>query len=266
MAPSFSYGETSPANIDSAFLTSEQQVLDGPVLEPIAVIGLSLKFPQEATSPEAFWKMIMEKRCATQQVPSDRYNIDAFQGSDNNRTNQVRPRGGHFIKEDLSLFDAPFFSITSNEAASMDVQQRQLLECVYRALENSGLPLEKVDGSNTAVYTGSFADDYRLMTMRDHDSLPRYAATGSSISILANRVSWFYNLRGPSLQVDTACSSSLVAFDLACQGLRMGESDTVRCPSIFPPSCSRILPGQHLLTRYRPLSQARTHYSGWIHL
>ncbi|KAL4860796.1 hypothetical protein BDV12DRAFT_208828 [Aspergillus spectabilis] len=226
MAPSFAYSELPSGNLNPVPLVPEQQVVDGQLLEPIAIIGLSLKFPQEATSPAAFWNMLMEKRCAMQEVPADRYNIDAFHGSDTNRTNQVRPRGGHFIKEDLSLFDAPFFSITSTEAASMDVQQRQVLECVYRALENAGLPLEKVDGSNTSVYTGSFADDYRLMTMRDHSSLPRYAATGSSISILANRVSWFYNLHGPSLQVDTACSSSLVALDLACQGLTMGESDT----------------------------------------
>ncbi|KAL2871600.1 type I polyketide synthase [Aspergillus lucknowensis] len=231
MAPSFDHTHLpmrdpiGPIPVPVPFIP-EGELPNGQVLEPIAVIGLSLKFPQDATSPAAFWQMLMEKRCATTEVPADRYNIDAFHGLDTGRTNQVRPRGGHFIKEDLTLFDAPFFSITSTEAASMDVQQRQLLECVYRALENAGLPIDKVDGSNTSVYTGSFADDYRLMTMRDHDSLPRYAATGSSISILANRVSWFYNLRGPSLQVDTACSSSLVALDLACQGLIMGEADT----------------------------------------
>ncbi|KAL3448148.1 hypothetical protein BJX65DRAFT_317699 [Aspergillus insuetus] len=224
MAPSFTYDDLSGAASSPVPAVPEDQASDGQVLEPIAIIGLSLKFPQEATSPSAFWNMLMEKRCAMTEVPADRYNIDAFHGLDTNRRDQIRPRGGHFIKEDLSLFDAPFFSITSTEAASMDVQQRQLLECVYRALENAGTPLEKVDGSNTSVYTGSFADDYRLMTMRDHKSLPRYAATGSSISILANRVSWFYNLRGPSLQVDTACSSSLVALDLACQGLTMGEA------------------------------------------
>jgi hypothetical protein len=89
MAPSFTFGEVSLGNNDSVPVTHERPVLDGPVLEPIAIIGLSLKFPQEATSPEAFWKMIMEKRCAMQQVPSDRYNIDAFHGSDKSRTNQV---------------------------------------------------------------------------------------------------------------------------------------------------------------------------------
>ncbi|KAL5041185.1 hypothetical protein BDW71DRAFT_213267 [Aspergillus fruticulosus] len=224
MAPSLEYVGLVEDSRQAAPKATGQESLDDSLSEPIAIVGLSLKFPQEATSPEAFWNMLVEKRCAMTEVPSDRYNIDAFHGTDTSRTDQVRPRGGHFIKEDLSLFDAPFFSITSAEAASMDVQQRQLLECVYRALENAGMPLEKVDGSNTSVYTGSFADDYRLMTMRDHNSLPRYAATGSSISILANRISWFYNLHGPSLQLDTACSSSLVALDMACQGLTLGES------------------------------------------
>jgi acyl transferase domain-containing protein len=159
MAPSFA-SDLPSGDRNSAPPVPGQQPFDGQVLEPIAIIGLSLRFPQDATSPAAFWNMLVEKRCAMQQVPVDRYNIDAFHGSDTSRTNQVlyvpsnieitrlcsrlishlvhqvRPRGGHFIKEDLSLFDAPFFSITSTEAASMDVQQRQLLECVYRALEN----------------------------------------------------------------------------------------------------------------------------------
>ncbi|KAI0870487.1 beta-ketoacyl synthase [Hypoxylon argillaceum] len=158
---------------------------EGDLLEPLAIVGLLLKFPQDATSPDEFWKMILEKRCAMTEFPSDRFNIDAFYGLDNSRADTITPRGGHFVKEDLYLFDAPFFSITSVEAASMDVQQRQLQECVNRALENTGMPLESVSGSKTSVDTGSFADDYKLMTMRDHEMMPKYAATGSLISILA---------------------------------------------------------------------------------
>ncbi|KAJ5113761.1 reducing type I polyketide synthase [Penicillium angulare] len=226
MVPGLAYTDA-PLASDKApkGLVQSDIVDEESLIEPIAVVGLSLKFPGDATSPEAFWKMIVEKRCAMTDVPADRFNIDAFQSTDKSSTSTIIPRGGHFVEEDLSLFDAPFFSITSTEAASMDVQQRQLLECVYRALENAGMPLEAVNGSNTSVHAGSFADDYRLMTMRDHENMPKHAATGSSISILANRISWFYNLRGPSLQLDTACSSSLIALDLACQGLRAGESN-----------------------------------------
>ncbi|KAK2612526.1 hypothetical protein QQS21_001464 [Conoideocrella luteorostrata] len=205
--------------------TSEMSDDGRSTMEPIAVVGLSLKFPQEATTPEAFWNMIMQKRCAMTEVPHDRFNVNAFHQTGSDENDVITPRGGHFIKEDLTRFDAPFFSITSAEAASMDIQQRKLLECVYHALENAGIPIEQVNGSNTSVHTGSFADDYRLITMRDHESLPKYAATGSSISILANRISWFYNLHGSSVQLDTACSSSLVALDMACQGLRTKEAD-----------------------------------------
>ncbi|KAI0436484.1 putative polyketide synthase [Xylaria telfairii] len=226
MAPGIVYSTDDSNGFESPDLLSQAGSGDErDLLEPLAIVGLSLKFPQDATSPDEFWKMILEKRCAMTEVPADRFNIDAFHGPDNSRADTITPRGGHFVKEDLSLFDAPFFSITSAEAASMDVQQRQLLECVYRALENAGMPLESVSGSKTSVHTGSFADDYKLMTMRDHEMMPKYAATGSSISILANRISWFYNLQGPSLHVDTACSSSLIAMDMACQALRTGESD-----------------------------------------
>jgi acyl transferase domain-containing protein len=111
------------------------------------------------------------------------------------------------------------------------------------------MPMESVSGTKTSVHTGSFADDYRLMTMRDHESMPKYAATGSSISILANRISWFYNLHGPSVQIDTACSSSLVALDMACQALRTGESDMV-CP-FFQPTATLKTRGKRLTVYYR---------------
>jgi len=127
------------------------------------------------------------------------------------------------LKEDLGSFDAPFFSIKPAEALSMDPLQRKLLEVTYRALENAGIPLEKISGSKTSVYTASFADDYRLLLHRDTERIPKYAFTGTTASFLANRISWFYNLKGPSLTLDTACSGGLVAIDHACQSLRNGD-------------------------------------------
>ena len=94
----------------------------------------------------------------------------------------------------------------------------------------AGMPLEKVDGSKTSVHTGSFADDYRVMTLKDQEGLPKHAATGASISILANRLSWFFNFNGPSVHLDSACSSSMMALDMACQGLRNGDSNMVFAP------------------------------------
>lgn len=95
-------------------------------------------------------------------------------------------------------------------------------------MQIAGIPMETVSGTNTAVYTGSFADDFKLMTLRDVETLPKYAVTGAAIALLANRLSWFFNLKGPSMNIDTACSSSMVALDVACQGLRNRDSRMVR--------------------------------------
>lgn len=132
----------------------------------------------------------------------------------------------------------------------MDPQQCMLLETTYRALENgewprafrpiapselvdaktfaAGIPLDALRGSNTGVYTGCMCDDHKLQTLRDTENVPKYAATGVSASVLANRVSWFFDLAGPSITLDTACSSSLMALHLACQGLMLGETSMVR--------------------------------------
>ena len=95
------------------------------------------------------------------------------------------------------------------------------------------MPLAKVFGSKTSVYTGSFADDYKNMMARDLETLPKYAVTGSSMTMLANRLSWFYNLTGPSVNLDSACSSSLIALDVACQGIRNGDANMVGSVSVI---------------------------------
>ena len=158
-------------------------------MEPIAVIGFALKFPQEATSAEAFWRMIATKRCAMTEFPPSRLNADAFYAPDSNNGSSLPLRGGHFIKENLAAFDAGFFSIAPTEAAAMDPAQRVLLETAYQGFENAGIPLERVSGTSTSVHTGCFTDDYKLQTLSDTEQIPRYAATGLSLAMLANRLS-----------------------------------------------------------------------------
>ncbi|KAI0156750.1 polyketide synthase [Hypoxylon sp. FL1284] len=196
--------------------------LDGNEADPIAICGFSIKFPEEATSPEALWKMLLERRCAMSEFPADRISSEGFY-SEQNRLNTIPLKGGHFIKEDLSAFDADFFSIAPAEAAAMDPMQRWLLETAYRALENAGIPLHDVSGSSTAVYTGSFSMDYMIQMYRDPEKAAQYAALGLGLSMLANRISWFFNFQGPSVGLDTACSSTATAIDLACQALRNGD-------------------------------------------
>lgn len=133
-------------------------------------------------------------------------------------------RGGHFLKQDLSAFDAPFFSISPAEAKSMDPMQRILLEVVYEAMENAGFSTSSIAGSDTSCYVGCFTDDYDGILKRDSELSPKYHAVGTGAAILSNRISFFFDLKGPSMTINTACSSSLVAIHLACQSLRMGES------------------------------------------
>lgn len=150
--------------------------------EPIAVIGFSFKYPQDATSPDAFWEIMRQGRCVSSDFPADRLNADAFYHPDYSRHDSFHFKGGHFLKEDLGSFDAPFFAISPSEAIAMDPHQRKLLEVAYRALENAGLPVEKFAGSQTSVYTASFADDYRLLLHRDAERLPTYALPGTIAS------------------------------------------------------------------------------------
>lgn len=106
----------------------------------------------------------------------------------------------------------------------MDPQARMLLESSYEAWENAGLSVESVAGTDTGCYVGCFTRDYHEMLMGDVESSPKYSVTGTGLSLLSNRLSWYYDLKGPSMTLDTACSSSLVSLHLACQSLRMGES------------------------------------------
>lgn len=133
--------------------------------------------------------------------------------------------GGHFLSEDPAYFDAPFFSITKGEAVSLDPQQRLVLENVYLALENSGLSLEKAAGTNTSVYVSGFNHDHLAILNTDPETTLRYRVTGLTNSMHSNRVSWFFDLKGPSATIDTACSSSMAALHFGCQSLRTGESN-----------------------------------------
>ncbi|KAI1745439.1 BcPKS1, polyketide synthase [Xylaria scruposa] len=197
--------------------------VDGDVLEPIAIIGFSLKYPEDGDSPEGFWKVLEEGRCVMTEWPKHRMRLDAFYEQDEAQDSQTAVPGAHFLKEDIGAFDAPFFGISATEAKAMDPQQRIILEGTYHALEQAGLTIENVSGSQTGVYSGCMTYDYKDITTRDLEDFPKYAATGITSNMLANRVSWFYNLLGPSITLDSACSSSLMAFDIACQGLRNGD-------------------------------------------
>ncbi|GIJ86782.1 polyketide synthase [Aspergillus pseudoviridinutans] len=193
--------------------------------EPIAIIGMSAKFSGDATNTEKFWRMLVEGRSGWTPFPSSRFNAKGVYHPNNERLNSTHVTGAHFLEEDVGLFDAAFFGYSSETAASLDPQYRLQLESVYEALENAGLPLAQIAGSNTSVFTGVFVHDYRDSLLRDADNLPRLMATGTGVPMMSNRISHFFDFRGASMTIETACSSSMVAMHQAIQSLRTGEAD-----------------------------------------
>ncbi|MEW6083605.1 MAG: amino acid adenylation domain-containing protein [Chloroflexota bacterium] len=190
--------------------------------EPIAIIGLSCRFPQ-APSPQAFWDLLRNGVDAVTEVPPDRWDVDAFHSTEPG-AGKVTTRFGAFL-DDVDLFDPAFFGISPREAARMDPQQRILLEVSWEALENAFIPPHSLAGTRTGVFVGISSYDYSRLQFDDPEMIDAYAGTGNAHSIAANRLSYVFDLRGPSMAVDTACSSSLVSVHLACQSLRNGESD-----------------------------------------
>ena len=133
-------------------------------------------------------------------------------------------RWGSFLS-DIDAFDAEFFEISPREAAKMDPQQRLLLEVAHEALEHAGIPADSLRHTQTGVFAGACVGEYGYLASTDLSQVDAWSGTGGALSIIANRVSYFFDLRGPSVTVDTACSSSLVAVHLACQSLRTGDSN-----------------------------------------
>ncbi|KAK3938873.1 hypothetical protein QBC46DRAFT_291686 [Diplogelasinospora grovesii] len=192
---------------------------------PLAIVGMACRFPGGVSSPEKLWEFVSEGRSAWSNIPASRFNQEAFHHPQADKAATTHIKGGYFLEEDVGLFDLSFFNFTADVAAAMDPQIRLQLELTFEALESAGIPLHKLAGSNTAVYSGAFTKDYHDRQLTDPLRVPRAFITGNSAAMLANRVSHFFDLKGPSTAVDTACSTSLVGLHLACQSLRSGESD-----------------------------------------
>ncbi|THC89221.1 hypothetical protein EYZ11_011327 [Aspergillus tanneri] len=153
-----------------------------------------------------------------------RFDIKAHYHPHRAQSGTFNPVGAHFIQQDLSLFDAPFFNISAPEARAMDPQQRQTLESTYEAIENAGITMQALAGSNTAVFVNTYNRDWFAIALRDPEAIPKYQALGTGDALMSNRVSYFFDLKGPSMTLDTGSSRSMVAVHQACQSLRTGES------------------------------------------
>jgi phthiocerol/phenolphthiocerol synthesis type-I polyketide synthase A len=191
--------------------------------EPIAVIGMGCRFPGGISGPEALWQFLCDRLSSIGRVPDGRWEL-FDDGSPEVKALLARTtRWGSFL-EDIDAFDAEFFEISPSEAEKMDPQQRLLLEVAWEALEHGGIPPSSLRRSQTGVFAGSCLSEYGAIASTDLPQVDGWSNTGGAMSIIANRLSYFLDLRGPSVAVDTACSSSLVAIHLACQSLRTQDS------------------------------------------
>ncbi|MCK6548425.1 acyltransferase domain-containing protein, partial [Myxococcota bacterium] len=190
--------------------------------EPIAIIGMGCRFPG-AKGVDALWSLLRDGVDAITEVPSDRFDVSAVYAEDPSEPGKISTRWGGFL-DDVAGFDAAFFGIAPREAEGMDPQQRLLLEVAWEALEDAGVRPSALAGSDTAVSIGISSTEYGTLQFRDLAAIDGYTGTGSALSIAANRLSYVFDLHGPSYSIDTACSSSLASVHLACQALWNGES------------------------------------------
>lgn len=197
--------------------------------EPIAIVGIGCRLPGGVDSPQSFWELLREGREVITEIPADRWDLGLHYHPDPSHPLTQHVQRGGFV-EGIDQFDAAFFGISPREAVCMDPQQRLLLEVAWRALEDAGQPLEALQRREIGVFMGISSADYSalLWASKERFVTPNnepFVLPGNTGCIAANRLSYFFDFKGPSFTVDTACSSSLVAVHLACESLWRGESE-----------------------------------------
>ncbi|KAF6583001.1 non-ribosomal peptide synthetase [Paenibacillus sp. EKM211P] len=217
-------GEKESLNESCSAKSSEIKYIASPSGEKdIAIIGISGKLPG---SPDlgVFWNNIIKEKDLITEIPADRWDWTHFYDKSNEDPNKSVSKWGGFIS-DIDKFDASFFGISPREAELMDPQQRMMLETVWETIENAGYKASDLAGSNTGVFIGATSSDYAEILMREHD-IDSHTLSGIAANVISNRISYFYDLKGPSELLNTACSSSLVSVNRAVEAIRSGACDT----------------------------------------
>lgn len=193
--------------------------------DAVAIIGIGCKFPGGANNPEKLWNILENGIDTIEPIPKNRWDEKSFYNKTRTYKGKTVSRCGGFL-DNIDEFDSQFFGITPREAANMDPQQRLLLETSWEAMEDAGLVIESYEGTNVGVFVGAFTLDYKILQFgnSNYDNIGIHTATGSMMNMVANRISYQFDFRGPSMAIDTACSSSLVAIHTACQSIRAEES------------------------------------------
>jgi acyl transferase domain-containing protein/aryl carrier-like protein len=212
--------------IKLALMARQARAETAPALraDPIAIIGMGCRLPGGVDTPDRFWQLLCAGTETAAVVPPDRWDADGWYDPDLATAGKTVTRRGSFLDR-IDGFDASYFGIAPREADRMDPQQRLFLEVAIEALDDAGLSRPRLAGSRTGVFAASYHNDYARLQYADVDAIDLRTLTGTLHSVLANRLSHFLDLRGPSLTIDSACSASLTAVHLACQSLRLGETD-----------------------------------------
>jgi acyl transferase domain-containing protein len=201
---------------------ARQAPRERPLAGPIAIVGMACRVPG-ARNLAAFWRLLRNGVDAIREVPAERWDANACYDPDPDAPGKMNTRWGGFL-DGVDQFDAHFFGTSHREAVQMDPQQRLVAELAYEALEDAGLAPAGLAGSAVGVFLGISNNDYARLQLDDPLRCDPFAGTGSALCIGANRLSYLFDFRGPSIALDTACSSSLVAVHMACQSLYSGES------------------------------------------
>ncbi|PLB49064.1 polyketide synthase-like protein [Aspergillus steynii IBT 23096] len=188
---------------------------------PIAIVGLSYRAP--GVGRKGLWDYLAEAKSAWTEMPAERFDHKAYHNPGAERSGSFRSQGAHFLPDDIYGFDASFFNMRAEEARNSDPQHRMMLECALEAAENAGHSLIDLAGKKIGVFVGCGSQEYAHRTSEDLYSTSTFSATGVASCMFANRLSYFFDVNGPSVAIDTACASSAYAAHQACQALRNGD-------------------------------------------
>ncbi|XP_056155823.1 uncharacterized protein pks1 [Lampris incognitus] len=198
--------------------------------DAIAVVGIGCNFPG-GEGLDNFWRVLLEGRNCVVDIPRERFDSAYWYDPDESKPGKTQTTKAALING-LNEFDPKFFGITEAEADIMDPQQKLLLQCTYRALEDAGIAMEAISGTRTGVYMGLMNRDYETLLNNNPSTITHYNGTGTAMSMAANRISFTFNLTGPSFAIDSACSSSLVALHSACQAIKQRDCDMALCGGV----------------------------------